>query len=61
MTRGFKNNNNNKYIFAVCCIIAHDTRQGTYTIIIYDVDTREVYSLNTLNDVKIVYNSSINV
>jgi len=45
----------------VVCYILHTTHVKAHIIIIYDIDTREVYSLNTLNDVQIVYNSSINV
>lgn len=64
--RGFKNNN--KYILCIHIIIrllyytvVLHTSHVKVHIIIYYIDTREVYSLNTLNDVQIVYDPSINV
>jgi len=49
-------------MFVVCCIILETKHVKVNTIIIYDIDTRENFSLNTLNDVQTVYNNlSINV
>lgn len=60
--RVFKNNN--KYILCIrllyYTVVLHTSHIKVH-IIIYYIDTREVYSLNTLNDVQIVYDPSINV
>jgi len=48
------------YVHYYTSVILHTSHVKVH-IIIYCIDTREVYSLNTLNDVQIVYDPSINM